>query len=82
MKIKKGEGTSKYGTGVEITLTGEEVALAIETFLTARNVHISGSRTIYVNEELCASGSVYIDSSAIVIAKGNRWDCRTGKKVK
>jgi hypothetical protein len=75
MKIKKGKGTTEYGKGVDITLSGEEVARAIMTYLTAKGVYISGARTITVNGELCESGKIYIDPSAFCIdKKGKKWN--------
>tara|TARA_R110001592_G_scaffold347735_1_gene641420 strand:- start:124 stop:363 length:240 start_codon:yes stop_codon:yes gene_type:complete len=77
MKIKKGKGTTEYGKGVDITLSGEEVARAIMTYLTAKGVYISGARTITVNGELCESGRIYIDPSGFCIdKKGKKWDGR------
>ena len=57
MKIKYGDGTTKYGPGVEVLLTGAEVAIAIDAFLVAHGVHISGPRTVTVNNELCDGGA-------------------------
>lgn len=75
MKIKKGKGTTKYGKGVDITLSGEEVSRAIMTYLTAKGVYISGARTITVNGELCEIGRIYIDPSGFCIdKKGKKWD--------
>ena len=77
MKIKKGKGTTEYGKGVDIKLSGEEVARAIMTYLTAKGVHISGARTITVNGELCESGRIYVDPSGFCIdKKGKKWDGR------
>jgi hypothetical protein len=73
MKIKYGKGTTEYGPGIEIKLTGEEVATAILTFLTAKGVHISGPRTISVNGELCQNGEVYVDPLGAVYRKGKMW---------
>lgn len=72
MKIKQGKGTTEYGPGVEIKLTGDEVATAIDAYLVARNVHVSGARTITVNGELCNKGRVYVDPSGFVINKGKK----------
>jgi hypothetical protein len=73
MKIKEGNGKTEYGKGVNIHLSGNEVAIAIMTYLTAKNVVIEGARTIYVNEELCESGRIYVDPSGYVIdKKGNK----------
>lgn len=73
MDIKYGNGKTKYGTGVEIVLSGEDVATAIMAYLVAKKVHIDGPRTITVNGELCKSGQVYVDPSGFVITKkGNK----------
>jgi len=74
MKIKYGKGKTKFGTGVNIKLSGSEVAMAIHTYLTAHNVHISGASTIRVNGELCEKGSIYVDPSAFVIVNGKKWE--------
>ena len=67
MKIKYGKGTTQYGPGVQINLTGDEVAIAIYAYLTANNVHISGAATIRVNGKLCKKGEIYVDPSGYVI---------------
>ena len=72
MKIKYGNGKTKYGPGVDIHLTGAEVATAIDAYLVARNVYVDGARTITVNGELCRRGKIYVDPSGSVIAKGKR----------
>jgi hypothetical protein len=72
MKIKKGNEITQYGPGVDILLTGDEVATAIHSYLMARGVHISGARTTYVNGLLCQSGHVYVDPSGFVISDGNK----------
>lgn len=72
MKVKYGKGRTEYGPGVDIELTGEEVAVAIDAWLTAHQIYISGPRTIRVNGELCQSGHVYVDPSGFVIRKGQR----------
>lgn len=75
MKIKKGKVTTEYGAGVNIELSGKEVATAIMTYLTVKGVYISGPRTISVNDELCKKGRVYIDPSGYCInKKGVMWD--------
>ena len=79
MKIRKGGGTTTYGPGVEINLTGNEVAHAIDVFLYAQGIYVGGSRTIRVNGELCKSGKVYVDPGAKVFHKGKEVDGRTGK---
>jgi hypothetical protein len=54
--------------GVQIRLSGDEVAIAIEAWLLAHGVHIRGPRTITVNGDLCGRGNVYVDPSGDVIA--------------
>jgi len=76
MKVEYGNGTTKYGPGVEIKLSGAEVATAINAYLAARNIHISGPRTITVNGLMCAFGRVYVDPSGFVICDGEKIDGR------
>lgn len=76
MKVKYGRGKTEYGPGVDILLTGREVALAIHAYLTARDVHISGACTILVNEKLCDHGRVYVDPGSFVIKKGKKFSGR------
>jgi hypothetical protein len=72
MKIDYGKGETEYGPGVDIKLTGEEVATAINAYLVAHGVHISGPRTIRVNGKLCESGGVYVDPMGFVVFNGER----------
>lgn len=76
MDVRHGHGKTEYGPGVSIELSGDEVALAIEAWLVARDVHIRGARTITVNDELCVAGRVYVDPGAFVMADGVRWSGR------
>lgn len=76
MEIKFGEGKTEYGPGVSIELSGDEVAIAIDAYLVAHGIHVSGARTITVNGELCGRGRVYVDPSGSVIADGERWTGR------
>lgn len=78
MEIVHGQGKTVYGPGVSIELTGDEVAVAILTYLTAHGVHITGPRTITVNGELCDVGQVYVDPSGSVVANGKRYLGRGG----
>ena len=76
MKIRYGNGSTEYGPGVQIELTGNEVALAISAWLHAKDVHIDGARTIRVNGALCEGGDIYVDPSAKVISKGRLFSGR------
>jgi len=69
MKIDYGKGKTEYGPGVEIKLSGNEIARAISAYLVARGVHVNRPRTITVNGELCDYGRVYVDPSGFVINK-------------
>lgn len=72
MIVKHGDGSTQYGPGVSVELTGAEVATAIDAWLVAHGVHVSGPRTITVNGELCASGDVYVDPSGFVVFGGEK----------
>ena len=76
MKVRYGKGTTEYGPGVIIELTGCDVATAIDAYLVARGIHISGPRTIGVNGKSCEYGSVYVDPSGFVIKKGRKYSGR------
>lgn len=66
MKIKRGSGTTEYGPGVSIHLTGDEVAMAIDMWILSKRVLVSGPRTVVVNGGLCQYGEVKVDSSGFV----------------
>lgn len=72
MIVKYGNGKTKYGTGVAIELTGDEVATAIDAYLVSHNIHVNGPRTITVNGSLCENGLVYVDPSGFVITEGKK----------
>jgi hypothetical protein len=76
VEIEFGPGKTKYGPGVLIKLTGDEVAVAIDAYLVSHGFHVSGARTIRVNGELCDRGQVYVDPSGNVIYQGERWTGR------
>lgn len=77
MIVKYGAGRSEYGPGVSIELTGDEVAIAIDAYLVAHNIHVAGARTITVNGELCACGEIYVDPSGWVAdADDKEWSGR------
>ena len=69
MKVNYGNGKTKYGPGVEIKLTGEEVAKAIYLYLFSQDVKITGPATINVNDDLCRHGKIYMDPSGSVMNK-------------
>lgn len=75
-KVEIGNGTTKFGPGVQLTLTGDEVATAIDAYLVAHGVCVSGPRTIRVNGGLCNEGSIYVDPSGFVIADGKKYSGR------
>lgn len=76
MKVKHGNSQTEYGPGVEIDLTGSEVATAIDAYLVSHSIYVNGPRTITVNGELCEVGRVYVDPIGSVISNGKRY---TGK---
>lgn len=80
MNIKTGKGTSEYGPGIEISLTGEEIAIAIDLYLYSKGVLILGPRTTQVNNELCQGGEVYVDPSGYIIAYRKKYTGREGIK--
>ena len=80
MKVKKVKGESQYGKGVLISLSGSEVATAIDAYLVARGIHVSGARTIRVNDALVSSGRVYVDPSGYVIKKGKKIEGLKGSR--
>lgn len=69
MTIHHGNGTSGHGPGVLIAITGNEAALAIDAWLAAHGVHVSGPRTIRANGVSIryADVEVYVDPSGFVI---------------
>ena len=70
MQVDYGNGATQFGPGVNIELSGDEVATAIDAWLVAQGVRVSGPRTVTVNGNLCANGHVYVDPSGFVIANG------------
>jgi len=78
MKLKKGSGKTIYGPGVLIKMTGDEVAVAIDAYLVAHNIIVSGPRTITMGKKLLKDTEIYIDPSGSVIEKGIRHLGRTG----
>lgn len=76
MKVRKGDGTTEFGPGVQVDLTGSEVATAIDAYLVAHGVCVRGPRTVRVNDRLLETGSVYVDPSGFVIHEGKKTDGR------
>lgn len=72
MRISYGKGPTEYGPGVDIKLTGDEVATAIDAYLVARGVHVDGPRTVTVNGKLCKAGRVYVDPEGFVITPAGK----------
>ena len=72
MDVKYGKGTTKYGPGVSIELSGDDVAIAIDAYLIAHDIHINGPRTVTVNGELCKKGHIYVDPSGFVVVHGQK----------
>lgn len=87
MIVKHGDGRTQFGPGVNIELTGDEVATAIDAWLVAHGVHVSGPRTVTVNGGLCQSGLarisclVYVDPSGFVIYDGVKFLGRGGAET-
>jgi hypothetical protein len=82
MEVRWGNGDTEYGPGIEIALTGEDVARAIEAYMVSHGIHHSGPRTITVNGELCKNGAVYVDPSEVVVdSDGRTWIGRGNGKV-
>lgn len=64
---------SKVGDGVEVNLTGDELAMAVDLFLYSRQVLVVGPRTVKVNGQKCESAQVYVDPSGYVMDNGTRY---------
>lgn len=73
MKVKYGKGQTQYGPGVSITLSGNEVAIAIDAYLVAHGIHVDGPRTITMNGELMSKTKVYVDPAGFVICEGEKY---------
>jgi hypothetical protein len=64
--------------GVDVVLTGDEVATAIRAYLVAHDVYVSGPNTVTVNNQLCERGSEFVDPSGFVISNGKRYEVSNG----
>jgi hypothetical protein len=80
MEVRYGDSPSKFGPGVIIEMTGNEVARAVDTWLVAHGIHTSGPRTVTINSALCDEGQVYVDPSGFVIADGIKFSGRGPEK--
>ncbi len=80
MIVGYGTGITQYGPGVSIELTGDEVARAIDAYLVAHGVHVSGPRTVTVNGKLCEVGHIYVDPSGFVVTEVMKFSGR-GKEA-
>lgn len=69
--VETGKGKTEYGPGVEITLSGDDVARSIDNYLKLHEIGVNGPRTVQVNDDLCRKGRVYVDPSGYVIHNGN-----------
>ena len=72
MKIKHGKGKTEYGPGVEIKLSGNEVARAINLWLYSQGVFVEGARTITDVHGLMRKTHVYVDPAGFVVHKGKK----------
>lgn len=78
MKIQHGKGRTQYGPGVDIRLTGNEVAQAILDYIEAQGINVTGPRTVMIDGELCPPARVYVDPSGHVTFGESVWNGRGG----
>lgn len=76
MDVGFGKGKTEYGPGVLVHLDGDELATAIDAYLVAHGIHVSGPRTVRANGELCNNASVYVDPSGFVVDDKHRYTGR------
>lgn len=76
MEVKFGNGSTEFGPGVLVSLSGDELAIAIDTYLAAHGFHVTGPRTTYVNGKLCQKAEIYVDPSGSVMVNGTRYNGR------
>jgi hypothetical protein len=62
-----GSGSTKYGPGVQINITADEAAHAIDVWLHAQGYIVRGPRTITMDGKLLKDASIYVDPSGFVI---------------
>jgi len=73
MNIEYGKGTTEFGPGVDVTLTGGDVARAIYAYLVAHDIHVCGAATMRIAGELIGDCGIYVDPSGKVISDGVEW---------
>lgn len=74
MNVKHGDGKTVYGPGVSITLTGDEVAEAIDAYLVAHGVCVRGPRSVLIDGRCGQAAEVYVDPEGFVIDRhGYKW---------
>lgn len=76
IKIRHGDGTTEYGPGVLIEMSGNDVARAIDNWLYDQGVAVRGARTIRIGGELCKPATIYVDPSGYVSHGDCQWDGR------
>lgn len=84
MEIKKGKGKTNYGAGIEISLSTDEVAMAIYQYLRGNyDVQINGASTILVNNVQLSQYKthIYVDPSGEVKWGDKLYNGRTGEEV-
>lgn len=72
MEVRHGDGTTEFGPGVTIELSGDEIAIAVDAYLVAHGVSVSGPRTVRVNGTQINDGHVYVDPCGSVVVHGTR----------
>jgi hypothetical protein len=70
MKIEQGKGVSAYGPGVDIHLSADEVATAIDAYIVAHGAHVVGPRTVLIDGWGVNAGVVHVDPSGKVFHDG------------
>ena len=80
MEVKYGNGKTNHGPGIQINLDGNEVALAIMSYLKSHDVHVNGPQTITVNGEMIEYGGIYVDPSGLVVSKGKVYSGNGSRK--
>ena len=80
MKIKKGQGKSFHGTGIEIKLSKSDISKALHLYLYSKGVLIEGARTTRIDDNF--NISIHVDPSGSVLKDDVIISGKTGEKVK